>query len=81
MGSVVALQPLLDTGSLLRVWNFNNSSKVWTFFDPRPAFATANTITEMVTGQVYWVNVLLDQTVTLNGKSRILTNGWNLLSW
>ena len=81
MSSAVALKPLLDSSSLKRVWNFNNSTKLWTFFDPRAAFADANTITEMVSGQVYWINTILAQTVTLNGKSRELTQGWNLLSW
>ena len=71
----------MNAANLLRVWHFNNSTKSWTFFDPRPAFASANTIINMATGEVYWINVFGDQTVTLNSQQRILTAGWNLLSW
>lgn len=78
---VAGLALLLDADNLVRVWNFNNSTKAWTFFDPRPSFAAANTITGMTSGQVYWINVLTDQTVNLNGQQRVLAGGWNLLSW
>ena len=81
MSTAVALKPLLDTNNVIRVWNFNNSTKRWTLFDPRPDFAGANTITGMTSGQVYWISVLIAQTVTLNGKSRALILGWNLLAW
>ena len=77
----VALHPLLDSDHLVRVWTFNNSTKTWTFFYPRPAFAAANTIIVMTSGQVYWINVLSKQTPTLNGQQRVLSAGWNLLSW
>ena len=81
IGSAVALAPLLDTDNLVRVWNFSNSTKTWAFFDPRPAFAPANTITGLSSGQVYWIKVLSDQTPTLNGRQRVLTAGWNVISW
>ena len=77
----VALEPLLISDNLLRVWSFDNATKVWTFFDPRPAFAAANTITGMNAGQVYWINVVSDSTLILNGRFRALNSGWNLLSW
>ena len=72
------LAPLLNADNLVRVWSFNNSTKAWTFFDPRPA---ANTIIGMTAAEVYWINVFSDQTVTLNSQQRVLTAGWNLLSW
>ena len=81
VGPAIALDPLMVNDNLVRVWNFNNSSKTWTFFDPRPAFASVNTIIDMASGQVYWINVLSSQTVTLNGQERALSTGWNLLSW
>ena len=77
----VALEPLLTSDNLLRVWNFNNATKVWTFFDPRPAFAAANTITGMRTGQVSWMNLVSDRVIILNGKRRTLNGGWHLVSW
>jgi hypothetical protein len=75
------LEPLLVSDNLLRVWNFDNATKVWTFFDPRPAFAAANTITEMRTGQIFWINVVFEGAVILNGRTRALNSGWNLVSW
>ena len=75
----VALQPLLDSSSLIKVSNFNNSTKLWTFFDPSPA--ATDTISQIISGQVYWINMVAAQTVTLNGKPRALIKGWNLLSW
>ena len=81
MSPATALQPLTDNDSLTRVWNFDNTTKSWTFYDPRPSFAEANTISGMVSGQVYWINVIMGQTVTLNSKSRDFARGWNLLSW
>ena len=77
----VALAPLMDNDNLVRVWNFNNSTKAWTFFDPRPAFALVNTIIDITPGEVYWINVLTSEIVTLNGQERALSAGWNLLSW
>ena len=78
---VQALENLTITDNLIRVWTFDNSNKSWTFFDPRPAFATANTIKEMVNGRVYWVQLNKVQTTPLNGSSRVLFEGWNLLPW
>ena len=77
----VGLRPLLDSDNLVRVWSFNNSTKAWAFFDPRPTFAVANTIIEMTPGQVYWINVLTGQTAILNSQQRVLSNGCNLISW
>ena len=76
-----ALEPLMAVDNLVRVWNFNNTTKNWTFFDPRPGLRAASTITELVSGDVYWLNVFFDQTLVLNNKQRTLTTGWNLLSW
>ena len=77
----VALEPLLVDNNLIRLWNFNNSNKEWTYFDPRPVFAPANTVTEIVGGQIYWINVTADQTVVINGTLHVLTEGWNILTW
>jgi hypothetical protein len=76
-----ALAPLVAADNLLRVWTFDNATKEWSFFDPRPVFAAANTIKELVTGRVYWVNATRNQTATLNGKERSLFAGWNIVAW
>jgi len=73
------LAPVSD--NLLRVWNQNNSTKSWTFFDPDPDLAAVATLTKLVDGWVYWVRVKADQTVKLNGKERALFQGWNLIVW
>ncbi len=80
-GPVKALETLTLGENLVRVWTFDNASKAWTFFDPRPAFAKVNSITEMVAGRVYWIELNRDQTTPLNGSSRVLFNGWNLVPW
>ncbi len=77
------LEPLGD--SLERVFYFNNFSKVWTFYDPRPEFAGANSLSELVEGQVYWLKLTEEIQADLNGSLRKLSciNGdcWNQLVW
>ncbi len=80
-GPALALDSLTSSDNLLRVWNFNNATKGWTFYDPRPAFAAANTLTEMVSGRPYWVMVVRNQSALLNSNSRSLYAGWNLIPW
>jgi hypothetical protein len=76
-----ALETLVAADNLVRVWTFDNTTKEWSFFDPRPVFAAANSIKELVTGRVYWINVKSNQTSTLNGKERSLFAGWNTVAW
>ncbi len=77
------LEPLGD--SLERVFYFNNFSKVWTFYDPRPEFAGANSLSELVESQVYWLKLTEEIQADLNGSLRKLSciNGdcWNQLVW
>jgi len=80
-GVSIALEDVTNGDNLLRVWSFNNATKEWFFFDPRPAFTTANTLTEMVSDQPYWIIVVGNQTAILNGKPRSLYAGWNLVPW
>ena len=71
--------------SLERAFYFNNFTKAWTFFDPRPEFADANTLGKLVEGQVYWLKLTEDIQADLNSKLRKLSciNGdcWNQLVW
>ena len=80
-GTAQALSVLTESDNLVRVWNFDNTTKRWTFFDPRPAFAKANTIRNMVSGRIYWLMLNRDQPATLNGKVSLLYQGWNLIPW
>jgi hypothetical protein len=76
-----ALEPLTSGENLIRVWTFDNSTKSWEFYDPRPAFAKANTIKTMVPGRIYWIRLNRVQSTALNGKGILLFEGWNLLPW
>ena len=72
--------------NLVRIFHFNTSSKVWTFYDPRPEFEGLNTLTELAAGQPYWILVPETQeNVVLNGRTRNLTcvggDCWNQLVW
>jgi hypothetical protein len=83
-----ALAPLEE--SLERVFHFQNTTKEWSFFDPRPAFSNANSLAEIREGQVYWIKVGGSLRVELNGRPRELTcanqgsarqDCWNLVVW
>lgn len=78
---VDALASLTQGENLIRVWAFDNSTKRWEFFDPRPAFNNANTIKVMVPGRIYWLRMNRLQTAALNGKVVDLFSGWNLVPW
>ena len=67
--------------NLVRVFNFNNATKAWTFYDPDPDLADANTLSNVAAGSVYWIKVTADADVTLNGTLRSLYAGWNLVSY
>ena len=62
--------------NLVRVWWFSNELQTWSFFDPRPAFAMANTYTTADTGAIVWVNVTAETTF----QGQTLFPGWNLIS-
>jgi len=62
--------------NLVRVWKFDNSEQSWSFYDPRDAFADANTLTNTATGDIVWVNVTGDETF----QGETLTAGWNLIA-
>ena len=78
---------VMDLGdSVVRIFHFNTSSKVWTFYDPRPEFEGLNTLTELAAGQPYWILVSENVgNVVLNGRTRNLTcvggDCWNQEVW
>jgi hypothetical protein len=83
-----ALEPLGD--ALERVFHFDNATKKWSFFDPRPDFLEANTLAEIREGQVYWIKVVRSLSIDLNGRRRDLTcanqggappDCWNVVVW
>ena len=76
-----ALEGLGDR--LLRVFHFNNDTKVWAFY--APIVADESTLDLMVTGETYLVLVKNTTQAILNGESRNLTcykdNCWNQIVW
>ena len=83
----VGLEPLTSRENLVRMWHFDPATQRvepnfgWSLFDPRPIFAPANTVVQLVSDQFYWISVQLNQTVTLNGRERVLFAGWNPITW
>ena len=72
--------------NLEAIFHFNNGTKAWTFYDPRPEFADLNTLTELIADQPYWVLVKADQAgVDWNGRLVDFTcaagDCWNLEIW
>lgn len=80
------LAPMGD--NLVRIWNFDNSTKVWTVYDP--AVLSLSDIEFLFDGTVYWFKIHAEQTVVLNDIARDLTcvnpgtpeeDCWNLIVW
>lgn len=74
-----AFAPLGD--NLVRAWKFDAATQTWDFYDPRPAFASFNTVREVVTTNFFWMKLRNSQTVSLNGRSRTLYAGTNFVQW
>ena len=59
--------------NLVRVWMFSNEMQEWSFFDPRPAFAAANTYSTASTGDI--IGIIVAAGTTFQGESLYI--GWN----
>ena len=66
----------IASDNLVRVWYYSNATQAWSFYDPRPAFASAYTYTTATGGNIVWVNVVANTTF----QSQSLYAGWNLIS-
>jgi len=66
----------IAAGNLVRVWKFDNADQSWSFYDPREAFAAANTLTDTVSDDIVWVNVTAEESF----QSTTLVAGWNLIA-
>ena len=42
------------------VWHFDNTTKAWSFYDPRPAVAAAVDLNEVTSGDNVWIQVTAD---------------------
>jgi len=72
---------IANDDNLVRVWRFDNATQGWNFYDPRPAFAAANTLEKSGAGDIVWVNVSVAQTVATltDTNAGALVIGWNLI--
>jgi len=61
------LSSLIQDENLIRIWQFNNEYQNWSFFDPREAFAVANTLLTLSDNEVIWLQVNRDVDTTING--------------
>jgi hypothetical protein len=65
-----------NADNLVRVWRYSNATQAWAFYDPRTAFAAANTLTTTTSKDIVWVNIKVQQTF----QGATLYPGWNLIS-
>ena len=63
---------------LVRVWYLDRATQDWQFYDPDPAFASFNRLTEVTSGQVVTVIISDGEPVEFQGKS--LYQGTNPIS-
>jgi len=66
----------IASGNLISVFQFNNATKVWSFFNPDFIAAGANTYNTATGGDIVWIR--LEANATFQGAA--LTAGWNLVS-
>jgi hypothetical protein len=67
---------IAQADNLVRVWRYSNADQSWVFYDPRPAFAAANTLATTAIGNIVWVNVKVQQTF----QGQTLYAGWNQIA-
>ena len=59
------------------IWHFNSDTEQWSFYDGDEG----STLTHVITGESYLLHTESVTTVILNGKTRVLANGWNQIVW
>jgi len=67
---------VIAADALVRVWQYDNATQVWAFYDPRAAFAASNDYIDATSGDIVWVNVTSEQSF----QDQTLYEGWNLIS-
>ena len=62
---------------LVRVWQFDNATQSWSFYDPRPEFADFNTLTEVSSGQIVTAILSEGEAITFASTPGTLYAGTN----
>ena len=68
---------LIESGALVRVWYLDSATQSWSFFDPRPELADLNTLTEVNSLDIVWMN--LSTARVFQGDA--LSAGWQGAGW
>ena len=76
MASADAFADLIAADNLIVVWYFDNDTKGWSFYDPRPEVAAAVDLDMVNTGDNVWIQITADQMF----QGEMLTAGWNLVT-
>ena len=82
-GNIVEVGPgLEDLGdNFVNIWNFNNDTKAWSFYDAQEG----SDLTHLITGETYLIQIKATMEVILNRDTRNLTcvggNCWNQIVW
>ena len=74
--SADAFADLIAMDNLIVVWHFDNTTKAWSFYDPRPEVAAAVDLTMVSSGDIVWIQVTADQDFPAATPSD-LSAGWN----
>ena len=70
-------RPLIENGTLTRVWRLDSRTQQWQFYDPDPAFAPFNTLQNVNLGARPPVVVSVNVTRTQEFRGQRLYRGWN----
>ena len=82
-GDIKEVAPALEAlgDNFVNIWNFNNDTKAWSFYDGQEG----SDLTHMITGETYLIQIKSTVGVILNRDTRNLTcvggNCWNQLVW
>ena len=74
--SATAFADLIAGNNLVVVWHFDNTTKGWAFYDPRPEVAEVCDLEEVTIGFNVWIEVRADQEF----QGQTLTAGWNSIT-
>lgn len=66
---------LINAGVLNRIWYLDSAEQAWSFFDARPEYAEFNTLTQVESGDILWLN--LSAPHTFQGDQ--LYEGWQFV--
>ena len=67
---------LIDDGSLVTVWKYDNATQSWSLFDPRSEAALLSDLTEVSSRDILWVEVSRQSSL----QDRTIYKGWNLIA-